>query len=307
MGRYLIINADGYGITRGINRAIEECIAFGTVRSLSANVNFPCAAELSRLVREYPFLSVGCHLNPIVGCPILPPEEVPSLVNEKGEFFYKSFRQRFTQGHIRVEELRAELMAQIRRTAELAGDNFTHVDFHMGLHRLPRLYPLFLEVALASGVGRIRTHRYILGLERSRSRWWHLLTLCHSPKRVPKYLYNLCLRRQAQARGLAMPDAWIEIFAMDKHPERISVENYIAVLQNLPEGYFEFVAHPAYVDEELRRWATYVEPREREREVLLSLRFREALTSSGVQLAGHRDIPIPFSLPGRRVGDAGRT
>ena len=75
--RHLIINADGYGFTAGITRAIEECVEFGTVRSLSANVNFGHAAGLDALVRRHPEISVGCHINPIVGRPILPVRRSP--------------------------------------------------------------------------------------------------------------------------------------------------------------------------------------------------------------------------------------
>jgi chitin disaccharide deacetylase len=85
--RHLIINADGYGFTAGISRAIEECVEFGTVRSLSANVNFTHADGLTHLVQKHPGLSVGCHVNPVVGRPVLSPKQVPSLVDENGEFF----------------------------------------------------------------------------------------------------------------------------------------------------------------------------------------------------------------------------
>ena len=49
--RGLIINADGFGFTDGITRAIEECVRFGTVKSLSANVNFPHAGRLTQLLQ----------------------------------------------------------------------------------------------------------------------------------------------------------------------------------------------------------------------------------------------------------------
>ena len=74
--RTLIINADGYGMTAGINRGIEECIAAGTIRSLSANINFPHAAALATVVQRHPHLSVGCHINPVIGPPVLPPSRV---------------------------------------------------------------------------------------------------------------------------------------------------------------------------------------------------------------------------------------
>ena len=115
--RYLIINADGYGFTEGISRAIEECVEFGTVRSLSANVNFPRSDGLRNLVAGHPHLSVGCHLNPIVGRPLLPPSRVSSLVDGDGFFLYRQFASRVQSGEIRLTELRAELMAQIREDA----------------------------------------------------------------------------------------------------------------------------------------------------------------------------------------------
>jgi predicted glycoside hydrolase/deacetylase ChbG (UPF0249 family) len=290
--RWLIVNADGYGFTPGITRAIEECVSFGTVRSLSANVNFPGASGLANLVRRHEDISVGCHLNPVVGPPLLPPERVRSLVNGDGQFHYKAFTRRFLRKQIRVDELRAELLAQIDRAKELAGKAFSHVDFHMGLHRLPGLYSLFLDVAMASGTGRIRTHRYRVGMETRWPRLRHTTHLLGSPGRLPRYLWNLLLRSRARARGLAMPDRWIGITHMGRRPGTITLEAYRAMLAAVPEGFNEFVTHPAYLDAELRRWSTYLEPREQEREILLDPRFREALGNSGVRLAGYRDIPL---------------
>jgi chitin disaccharide deacetylase len=296
----LIINADGFGFTDGITRAIEECVRFGTVRSISANVNFPAAKRLTGLVRSVPEISVGCHLNPIVGKPLQPATSIPSLVNEEGNFWYRSFRNRFTRGMIDHDELRRELLSQIEETRGLAGAAFSHVDFHMGLHRLPGLYPLFLDVVSASGIGRIRTHKYITGLESSHPTISHFVHLFRSPLRLGKFAYNVHLRQKALRRGLAMPDAWVEITAMHSHPERITLKNYDMMLQQLPEGCFEFVVHPAYIDDELRRWSTYIAPREREREVLLSSAFRDSISTHGVRLMGYRDIPMGHDGRGRQ-------
>lgn len=288
----LIINADGYGFTAGVTNAIEQCIEYGTVSSVSANINFPHAEGLRDLVKRHPSLSVGCHLNPVVGSPVSRPEEIPSLINDKGEFWYRMFQKRFSQGLINTRELRGELLAQIQRTRGLAGGSFTHVDFHMGLHRLPGLYPIFLDVAELSGAGRIRTHKYRLGMERTNPRLAHILHLLKGPTRIPKYLYNLHLRRRALQRGLRMPDAWIEITAMMSNPERITVKNYLTMLKNLPDGCSEFVVHPGVVDDQLRRWSTYLEPRERELQVLLDPALREGLRRSGVRLMSYKDISL---------------
>jgi len=289
--RHLIINADGYGFTAGISRAIEECVEFGTVRSLSANVNFTHADGLTHLVRKHPGLSVGCHVNPVVGRPVLSPKQVPSLVDENGEFFYENFSRRFLRGQIRLEELRAEMIAQIDKTRELAGKAFSHIDFHMGLHRLPGLYEVFLDIVERSGIGRIRTHRYLVGMEHRFPRLRHSIYLFESATRVPKFLWNLWLRKKARDRGLAMPDRWVEITHMGACPETITLNNYLGMLKNLPVGFNEFVAHPGYVDSDLKRWSSYLAPRELERQILLRSEFRDALFSSDIHLAGYRDIP----------------
>jgi predicted glycoside hydrolase/deacetylase ChbG (UPF0249 family) len=295
--RHLIINADGYGFTAGISRAIEECIDFGTVRSLSANVNFKYADGLAALVHRYPDLSVGCHVNPIVGRPILSPKTVSSLIDENGEFFYETFARRFLRGHIRLTELRAEMMAQVEKTRDLAGEAFSHIDFHMGLHKLPGLYRLFLDVAEKSTTGRIRTHRYLAGIEHRFPWLKHTIYLLEKPTRAPKYLWNLWLRKKAHDRGLAMPDRWVEIAHLGHRPNTIVLANYLSMLRNLPDGFSEFVTHPGYVDNDLKRWSSYLTPREIELRILLSSEFRDALFSSGIQLAGYRDIPLrkPFS------------
>ncbi len=291
--RWLIINADGYGFTPGVTQAIEECVDFGTVRSLSMNVNFSHAERLRALVKKHPEISVGCHINPVVGRPVLRPEEVPSLVDENGEFFYKSFARRYLSGRFRSSQLRAEFQAQVARTRDLAGAAFSHVDFHMGLHRLPGLYSLFLDVA-ASSVCRIRTHRNLVGIERPASPSRRLRFLIGSPRRIPALFWNALLREKAQRRGLSMPDRRVAIGAMASRPDAISVREYGAMLRNLPTGFNEFVAHPGYVDDELRRWSTYLEQRERERDVLVDPEFRAALEASGVQLGGYRDIPLQW-------------
>jgi predicted glycoside hydrolase/deacetylase ChbG (UPF0249 family) len=290
--RYLIINADGYGFTAGITKAIEECVEFGTVRSISVNVNFDHAAGLPAFVRRHPDVSVGCHINTIVGRPILPSHQVATLVNDHGEFLYRNFTRQFLRGRLRLAELRAEMLAQIERTRQLAGSALSHIDFHMGLHRLPGLYDVFLDVAQKTGVRRIRTHRYLVGMESSCPTLKHFWHVSVRPDRAAKFMWNSWLRKRALDRGLIMPDRRVEITDMARRADRINVGQFLIMLRNLPSGFNEFVAHPGYVDSDLARWSTYLAPRTLEREVLMSPRFREGLATSGVFLAGYREMPL---------------
>lgn len=299
--RALIINADGYGFTEGATRAIEECVAFGTVRSVSVNVNFPHADRLPDLVRRHPDISAGCHLNPIAGRPVLDPARVPTLVDENGEFHYRAFPRRFLKGQIDTAQLRSELEAQIGKLRDLAGAAFSHVDFHQSMNRLPGLNRLFLDLAVQSGAGRIRTHRNFFGMENRHPRLGRVLYTIGHPRRFASFVWNAWLRRSALAAGLAMPDQWVGITYLGQRDGTITVTNYLRLLLNLPDGFSEFVAHPGYVDDELRRWSTYLEQREREREVLLSAEFRSALKASDIRLAGYRDIPLRGAQSDRRT------
>jgi predicted glycoside hydrolase/deacetylase ChbG (UPF0249 family) len=290
--RHLIINADGYGFTGGTTAAIAECVDFGTVRSLSVNVNFKHAESLRALVRRYPEISVGCHVNPAVGKPVLPADKVPSLVDDNGEFFYQTFSRRFLRGQIRLSELRAEMMAQIEKVRDLAGKAFSHVDFHMGLHKLPGVYGTFLDVVEECGVGRVRGYRYLVGMESQFPRLRHLVYLCESATRLPKYFWNVWQWSKARSRRLATPDHWVGITNLGLRPNTITLRNYVMMLKNIPHGFNEFVAHPGYVDDDLRQWSTYLDQRVLERNVLLSPEFLDALNSSDIHLAGYRDIPL---------------
>jgi hypothetical protein len=292
----LIINADGYGLTAGTNRAIEECVRFGTVKSVSVNVNFPRAEELPRLVKAYPWLSVGCHLNPVVGDPVLPKEKVRSLLNAEGAFWYREFDWKLASGRVDLAELRAELFAQIDRCRELAGESFTHVDCHMAKHRLPRFYPIFLEACLHSGVGRARVHRYCLaGARRGRFATGLRYYMRH-PHRLGVRVWNFRLRQKARKAGLALTDWSIALAGTNGDGPSLPV--WISLLAQVRPGFSELVVHPGYGDDELRRISRYVGERDAERRILTSEAFKEALFSS-VSLASYHDMPQQARKEGR--------
>jgi predicted glycoside hydrolase/deacetylase ChbG (UPF0249 family) len=184
------------------------------------------------------------------------------------------------------------MIAQVQKTRELAGVSFSHVDFHMGLHRLPRLYEVFLDVAQRSGTGRIRTHVYRMGMESAHPRSQHVIQMLQGPTRLPKYLWNIWARKKSLARGLAMPDQRVAIRDLGFRDDSVTLRNYAMLLRNLPEGISELTVHPGYVNADLARWTRYIGPREQELAVLSSAEFRRALQSSGVRLAGFRDIPV---------------
>jgi predicted glycoside hydrolase/deacetylase ChbG (UPF0249 family) len=69
--RRLIINADDFGLTRGVNQAIVEGNQRGTITSATLMATGPAFDEAVELAQSCPSLSVGCHVVLVDGVPVL--------------------------------------------------------------------------------------------------------------------------------------------------------------------------------------------------------------------------------------------
>ena len=80
-----MVNADDLGFTSGVNRAIIKAHTDGVVTSATLMANGPAFCEVKELAKQFPNLSIGCHVVLIDGEPVLPPASVPSLT-QSGRF-----------------------------------------------------------------------------------------------------------------------------------------------------------------------------------------------------------------------------
>src|SRR5215467_1087042 len=126
--RRLIVNADDFGLTSGVNRGIVQAHCEGIVTSSTL---MACGAqfdEAARLAKENPRLSVGCHVALVDGTPMLNPREVSTLISDSGTSFRQSilsFAARATTGRIDEAQVEAEVVAQIWKL-QSAGVQVTH-------------------------------------------------------------------------------------------------------------------------------------------------------------------------------------
>src|SRR4051812_20999413 len=84
--RRLVVNADDFGRSHSINRAVIEAHQRGILTTASLMVNGPAADEAVALAREHPCLGVGLHLTLSHGTSALPPSEIPDLVDSNQNF-----------------------------------------------------------------------------------------------------------------------------------------------------------------------------------------------------------------------------
>ena len=84
--RRLVVNADDFGRSSSINQAIIRAHQEGILTTASLMVNEVACQEAVVLAKARPTLGVGLHLTLLCGHAALPPQQLPGLVNNQGEF-----------------------------------------------------------------------------------------------------------------------------------------------------------------------------------------------------------------------------
>ena len=143
--RELIVNADEFGLTEGVNHGIARVHRQGIVTSTTMVANEHAFEHAVALLPEVPELAIGVHLNITHGAPVLPEVRVFSLVDEDGLFYRRNrFLKRMVAGRIdlvQVEDgrLRDLLAAEHQQLAgEIGGPvsghrNLAHGIFGFGI------------------------------------------------------------------------------------------------------------------------------------------------------------------------------
>lgn len=174
--RVAIINADDFGFSRGVNAAIIKAHTEGVLTSTSLMVTGEAVDEAIALARSHPSLSVGLHLVLVCGKSVLPPREIPHLVNTTGNFsnspFFAGLNYQFNP-QVR-DELRQEIRAQLEKFRS-TGLTLSHVDGHLHLHMHPVVLRILVELAEEFEIKFIRlpAEELSINLKFARS---HLLT-----------------------------------------------------------------------------------------------------------------------------------
>lgn len=281
--RRLIVNADDFGLTAGVNRAIGESHEHGIVTSATLMANGAAFDDAVRLAAGHK-LSVGCHVVLVDGSPVLSPTEVPSLL-EDGVRFYSSlgaFARRALTGRIREEEMEAETTAQIRKL-QAAGIAVSHVDTHKHAHIFPRVLKPVVLAAKACGIEAIRNPFEYSGT----TDWWKRPDLWLRELEIGLLrVFQSSFKHVVSQSGLCTTDGAVGIAATGFVDERLLREAIV----RLPEGTWELVCHPGYNDPDLAGIKTRLrESRESELALLTSASTRQLLQNQGL-------VPISYAF-----------
>jgi hopanoid biosynthesis associated protein HpnK len=263
----LIVNADDFGLTSGVNRAIAELHAAGVLTSTSLMARAQASDEAIEIARSIPTLGVGCHVVLVDGEPTLPPLQIPSLIDSRTGTLYTTltaFLPRLFTGRIRLAEIEAETRAQIE-FLQSKGLQLTHIDTHKHTHMFPIVLRHVLRAARACGIRAVRSPfepswalRATIGAP-----WMRLAQVS-----ALRWLDPVC-RRIIAEEGFSTTDGIIAV-AGTGTIDAVSVR---CLLKKLPAGTWELVAHPGFNDADLARVRTRLRAsRDIERQALAVLK-----------------------------------
>jgi chitin disaccharide deacetylase len=292
--RRLIVNADDFGFTLGVNRAIVEAHTRGIVTSATLMANGRAFEDAVRLAKTVPRLSVGCHVVLIDGEPVLDAERLPSLtVADSGGARFrdglKSFAARALAGRLNSDEIELEASAQIHKL-QSAGLTVSHIDTHKHTHLFPQVLQPLLRAARACGVRAVRNPFGPRKPLRSSD-------LLARPSLWTRYgevkilrLLAAKFRNTANQQGMVTPDGTFGVVVTGALDEKL----FRAIARIIPEGTWEFVCHPGYYDDDLKSAKTRLrQSRETELRVLTMPEARQLLSDQGIALISYRELVRP--------------
>lgn len=294
MDRYLIINADDFGMCRGANLAVMELLKNPDSALTSSTIMTPCAwaPEACRFAAENPELAIGVHLtftsewSKYRWAPVNT-KNTDSLRDEEGFMWHESDQ---VEKNVDIDEVEGEIRAQIERCKKLGLANPSHLDNHMGsLYGIEtgRFELLQLTLSLAGEYGLpFRMPGNITDAMLGNS----MLEI-----NVDKNLIDMVFGKIvafAKANNVAIPDYLIP--NEWGGPQDESYENFREYLYNLyasfPEGVTETYLHPSIETDDLKGTSGAWQRRVWEYEIMKDPKTKQHIEAHGIKLINYRDL-----------------
>ncbi|HYU47219.1 MAG TPA: ChbG/HpnK family deacetylase, partial [Terriglobales bacterium] len=286
------VNADDFGLTAGVNRAIVETHSGGIVSSATLMANGAAFGDAVERTRAVPALSVGCHVVLVDGAPVSAPSAVDTLLAirsaEPDKFHSRlsTVAARAVFGGFDPDQLVDEIAAQIR-TIQSARVELTHLDTHKHTHVFPEILSALVRAARICEVRAIRNPFVPVAAVSANQ-------FAGKPRLWKRYGQVRMLRSfagqfRAQVRraGLATPDGIVGVVETGSFTPSLLRQ----ALTNLPEGTWELVCHPGYDDADLRTARTrLIDSRDQERRLLMSDQLRTFLDEQKIRLTSYREF-----------------
>jgi chitin disaccharide deacetylase len=270
--RRLIVNADDFGRSHSINQAVIHAHREGILTSASLMVNEIAFDDAVKLAKKNPKLGVGLHLTLLAGHAALPAEQIPGLVNTRGEFGNHPFAAGMNYFFNRSlhEQLRAEIHAQFEKF-RATGLPLDHVNGHLHFHLHPVVFKILMGNAEKFQIRHLRLTRDCLSRSRRMTRGKFFTRLAHAiifemlSRRARKILDAKKIRHAQITFGLLQDS-------------RVDEDYILKLLPELPPGDSELYSHPS------------LDEFKHEFDALISPRVKEQIKKLGIELIRYKDL-----------------
>lgn len=284
----LIVNADDFGYTRGVNAGIVRGFREGIVTSATIMANGDAFEDAIKCAQANPKLGVGCHLVLVGGKCVAPAKQVGSLVDSEGRLpaSLPALLSKLFMGSVRPDAIGAELRAQVERVFA-AGLRPTHFDSHKHTHAHPRVMEVVVRVAEEFKATAIRKPfedaRALLSpvFRGGVGSWKQRATALIAGVNASRF------QKLASSHGMRTPDHFMGVVATG----RLNREAILAMIGAMRDGVTELMCHPGEYDEELEKSPTRLKrEREAELEGLTDPDVRGAIREHNVRLMNFLEL-----------------
>lgn len=270
----LIVSADDFGLTRGINRGIIKSFREGVVTSASLIANMPSFEHTVDLAKCNPDLVIGIHLNLLKGKPLQPVSRVPSLVNTNGIFYtLPEFIKRLFFRKIMFEEVENELKSQIEKI--LAADvKVTHLDSHRHFHIYPPILEVTIRLSHEYGINKIRHPRGVSNFP-------------HSLKELSLMYFSWKSQDVLKKNNIEHNHFFLDLLKIERAKDPLSA--FARFCRDFPKGVTELDCHPGFVTEDLDGVEATIHNREKQIEILTNRNVLKLLEKYKIKLISYGD------------------
>ena len=284
----LIVNADDFGMSRGISDGVLLAHRFGFLTSASLMVNMPATGYAVERLAVAPALSMGIHLNICGGRPISKPHDVPSLVDATGDFHPPPVMiRKLWRWQVSTQELESEFRAQIR-WMKARGLQPTHADSHHHTHIYPAAVSAFARAVAAEGIPCIRASRFSCWPKNG------ILGGPHEGGIVRRLLvqgYRTVLQKTVFHK-LSSADSRVSFPSAARRDSTSLGAHWTATFENLPAGTFELTCHPGFFEAGFSESDPIHHQREDELNWLTNPEMRQVIERSAIHLISHRQLSV---------------
>ena len=230
----LVVTADDFGAANEVNDAVAHAHAHGILTAASLMVAAPATAEAVALAKSLPTLGVGLHLVLVDGVPVLPPDQIPDLVDDHGRFRDNMVRAGFAFAFHPAtrRQLRAEIAAQFEAFAD-TGLPLDHVNAHKHFHLHPVIAGMILDIGRAFGMRSVRAPVEPVAVIRAAGD-------PNAGRNIATPWAKL-MRARLRRAGMSVPGA---VFGL-RWSGHMTAARLLALIEHLPDGLNEIYLHPA--------------------------------------------------------------